>query len=123
MKYLELLSLEETQFICASIPHVDVIKYFKKNPKEFSKIRPGFRPAAVTPKDATRLLTNNINRDFISSFVEKTIEMWLSKIQTAYEGYLDEGKSETASIVHTLSQSYFSDNVTAYFKLTDKDYL
>lgn len=122
MKYLELLSLEETQFICASIPHVDVIKYFKKNPKEFSKIRPGFRPAAVTPKDATRLLTNNINRDFISSFVEKTIEMWLSQIQTAYEGYLDKGKSETVAIVHTLSQSYFSDNVTAYFKLTDKDY-
>lgn len=122
MKYLGLLSLEETQFICASIPHGDVIKYFKKNPKEFSKIRPGFRPAAVTQKDATRLLTNNINRDFISSFVEKTIEMWLSQIQTAYEGYLGEGKSETAAIVHTLSQSYFSDNVTAYFKLTDRDY-
>lgn len=122
MKHLELLSLEETQFICASIPHSDVIKYFKKNPKEFSKIRPGFRPDAVTQKDATRLLINNINRDFISSFVEKTIEMWLSQIQTAYEDYLDEGKSETAAIVHTLSQSYFSDNVTAYFKLIDKDY-
>lgn len=122
MKHLELLSLEETQFICASIPHGDVIKYFKKNPKEFSKIRPGFRPAAVTQKDATRLLINNINRDFISSFVEKTIEIWLSQIQTSYESYLDEGKSETTAIVHTLSQSYFSDNVTAYFKLTDKDY-
>lgn len=122
MKYLELLSSEEIQFICASIPHGDVIKYFKKNPKEFSKIRPGFRPAAVTPKDATRLLKNNINRDFISSFVEKTIKIWLLQIQDAYESYLDEGKSETAAIVHTLSQSYFSEKVTAYFKLTDKDY-
>lgn len=122
MKYLELLSSEEIQLICASIPHGDVIKYFKKNPKEFSKIRPGFRPATVTPKDATRLLTNNISRHFISSFVEKIIEMWLLQIQDAYESYLDEEKSETAAIVHTLSQSYFSENVTAYFKLVDKNY-
>lgn len=122
MKYIELLSSEEIQFICSSIPYGDVIKYFKKNSKEFSKIRPGFRPDAVPPKDVTRLLKNNINRDFISSFVEKTIEMWLLQIQAAYESYLDEGKGETAAIVHTLSQSYFSDNVTLYFKLADKNY-
>ena len=122
MKYIELLSSEEIQFICSSIPYGDVIKYFKKNSKEFYKIRRGFRPAAVPPKDVTRLLKNNINRDFIASFVEKTIEMWLLQIQAAYESYLNEGKSETTAIVHTLSQSYFSDNVTLYFKLADKNY-
>lgn len=122
MKYLELLSSEEKQFICTSIPHGDVIKYFKKNPKEFSKIRPGFRPAAVTPKDATKLLVNNINRDFISSFIEKTIERWLLQIQDAYESHLNKVKSETVAIIHTLSQSYFSENVTVYFKLTDRNY-
>ncbi|MCM1272124.1 MAG: hypothetical protein NC225_05070 [Clostridium sp.] len=122
MKYLDLLSSEEIQYICTSIPHCDIIKYFKKNPKEFTKIRPGFRPATVTPKDATKLLTSNISRNFVSSFVEKIIERWLLQIQDAYERYLDEEKSETAAIVHTLSQSYFSDNVVAYFKLTDKDY-
>lgn len=122
MKYLEILSSEEIDHICASIPHREVIRYFKKNPKEFTKIRRGFRPDAVSSKDAIRLLTNNINRGFISSFVEKIIGLWLSQIQDAYQEYLEEGKSETAAIVHTLSQSYFSDNITAYFKLTNKDY-
>ncbi len=122
MKYLDLLSSEEIEFICASIPHSDVIKYFKMNPKEFSKILPGFRPASLTPKNATKLLANNLSRDFISSFVEKIIKMWLLQIQNAYENYLDNGKSETAAIVHTLSQSYFADNVGTYFKLVDKDY-
>lgn len=122
MKYLDHLTSGEIQLVCTSIPHAEIIKYFKKNPKEFSKIRPGFRPAAVTPKDAIRILVNNINCDFISSFVEKIVEMWLIQIQEAYENYVNQQKNETSALVHTLSQSFFSENVTAYFKLSDHDY-
>lgn len=122
MNYLDELTPDEMQIICASIPHGVVINYFKKNSKQFSKIRPGFRPTAVSPKDTSLLLFKNINSGFISSFIQKTIDLWLGQIQDSYESYLMEGKNETSAIVHTLSQSYFADNVKAYFKLVKKNY-
>ena len=36
MSYLKSLDAEEIGYICSVIPHVDIIRYFKKNPKEFS---------------------------------------------------------------------------------------
>jgi len=122
MNYLNELTPDEMQIICASIPYGVVINYFKKNSKQFFKIRPAFRPTAVGPKDASLLLIKNINSEFISSFIEKTIDLWLRQIQDSYESYLMEGKNETSAIVHILSQSYFADNVKAYFKLVKKDY-
>ena len=122
MSYLKSLDAEEIGYICSVIPHVDIIRYFKKNPKEFSKIRPGFRPEAIRPKDAVRLIVANINKDFISSFVEKTVSRWLNQIQEAYQSHVDEGENDILALVYTLSQSYFSDNVSLYFKLSNRKF-
>lgn len=121
MSYLELLSEKEINNICSAMPHAFIITYFQKNPMEFSKIRPGFRPAKVSKKDAVKILTANSRKDFISSFLEKTINKWINEIQKSFEDCIGGGEDETSALVHTLSQSYFSDNITAYFKLTDKN--
>ena len=42
-----LLSEEEYKKMCSVIPHNIIVGYFQKNPKEFSKIRPGFRASAL----------------------------------------------------------------------------
>ena len=116
------LSEDEYRKICSVIPHNIIIGYFQKNPKEFSKIRPGFRASAVQNKDALRLLVNYRERGFISSFVERIASDWLKDIQSVIQEYQNNGESEITSYVHTLYQSFFSDNVSAYFKLINKDY-
>lgn len=117
-----LLSEEEYRRICSVIPHKIIINYFQKNPKEFSKIRPGFRASALQVKDAIRLLINYRERGFISSFIEGITKDWLEQIQVTVQSYQDNGESEITSYIHALYQSYFSDNISAYFKLIGKDY-
>ena len=70
MSDFSLLNDEEYSRICAAIPHGIVVGYFKKNPKEFSKIRPGFRATAVKSDDAVKLMVKCRQNGFISSFVE-----------------------------------------------------
>lgn len=122
MNNFSLLTEEEYLKICSVIPHNLISDYFKKNPKEFSKIRPGFRPSSVQNKDAIKLLVTHRDHDFVYSFVEKIVNKWLKEIQNAVQDYKNKGESEITSYIHTLYQSFFSDNVSAYFKLIDKDY-
>ncbi len=117
-----LLTEEEYYKICSVIPSNLIRDYFKKNPKGFSKIRPGFRPSSVQNKDAIRLLVTHREHSFVYSFVEKMANKWLKEIQDAVQDYKDKGESEITSYIHTLYQSFFADNVSAYFKLIDKDY-
>lgn len=116
------LSEEAYKRICSEIPHKTIVGYFQKNPKEFSKIRPGFRANALQNKDAIRLLVLNRERGFISSFVEGIVNDWIEEIKSVVREYQENGESEIVSYVHTLSQSFFSDNVPAFFKLIDKDF-
>ena len=116
------LSEDEYRKICSVIPHNIIVGYFQKNPKEFSKIRPGFRATAIQNKDAIKLLVNYRERGFISSFVERIVSDWLKDIQSVIQKYQSNGESEITSYIHTLYQSFFSDNVSAFFKLVSKDY-
>ena len=122
MSDFSLLNDEEYSRICAAIPHGIVVGYFKKNPKEFSKIRPGFRATAVKSDDAVKLMVKCLQNRFVSSFVERIANDWIAEISIAITDYQKEGEAEISACIHALSQSYFADNTSAYFKLNDKDY-
>lgn len=122
MKDLSLLSEEEYTKICSAIPHKIIVGYFQKNPKEFSKLCRGFRATAIQNKDAIRLLVLNRESGFISSFIGKIVSDWLNQIQLFVIKYQKNGESEITSYIHTLYQSYFAENVAAYFKLIGKEY-
>lgn len=120
MSNLSILSDDEFSHICTAIPHEIITGYFKKNPKEFSRIRPGFRATAVKPGDAVKLMIRCRHNGFISSFVERIVNDWLMQIHEAITDFQKDGESEMVSYIHALSQSYFADNTAAYFKLIDK---
>ena len=122
MNNFSMLSEEEYKKICSVIPHKLIVGYFQKNPKEFSKLQRGFRPTAVQHKDAIKLLVTYRERGFISSFVEKTVNRWLKEINDVVQEYQNNGESEITSYIYALYQSFFADNVSAYFILIGKDY-
>lgn len=74
MNYLSLLTEEEVHYICSVIPLQDSVYYFKKYPKDFAKIMPGFRATSIKSQErVSGVLYRNRNQPFISSFIEKHI--------------------------------------------------
>ena len=122
MKDFTLLSDEEYSLICAAIPYKIVTNYFKRNPKQFSKIRPGFRANAIKADEAARILARSRQEHFVSSFVERIASDWIDQILEAISSYQADGESENFAYIHALSQSFFLKNISAFFKLAAKDF-
>jgi hypothetical protein len=120
-KYLPQLSEDELRYICSFIPYQVTIEYFKKNPKEFTQIRKGFRPNKLSKKETELLLINNCRKSFISTFIEQNIKTWLSQIEVEINEYLKKGETTETAYIQVLSQSQFAQNVRLYFKLVNKD--
>ncbi len=121
MSYLPQLIEDEICYICSIVPYKDTIGYFAKNAKEFNKIRPGFRAKSISEAEATRLLITNISRHFISDFVEKQIDIWLTQIKDHYNGRVHDGDSHIIALLHTLQYSVLAENIKLYFKLIGEE--
>lgn len=122
MNYLPLLTEDEVRYICSVIPHQVTIDYFKHNPKEVTKIRPGFRVTSISKAEASKLLFSYRSRDFVSFFIEKNISDWLSQIQEHFVKCMDNGECKDLALIRILPFSYFAGNVGLYFKLVNEDY-
>lgn len=121
MMYLPQLSKEDVQFICSLIPHQNVTKYFSKYPKEFAKIRRGFRPNTLSKRQVESILINNYNHNFISNLIENHLQDWITKTQENIDSYIQQGDSKEVAIVRALSRSNFSNNVELYFRLINEN--
>ncbi|OXS27173.1 MAG: hypothetical protein BI182_10820 [Acetobacterium sp. MES1] len=122
MNYLSLMTADEIQYVCTVIPHKRVSDYFRNNPKEFAKICPGFRPTAISRLNVSDLLYRNRNNGFVSSFIEKTINIWLSQIQECIDECQKDGSRKDVAYIETLAQSFFVDNIALYFKLREEEH-
>lgn len=122
MSDISILTDEEYSRVCTAIPHKLVVGYFKKYPKEFAKIRPGFRATALKPEEASKLMIKHRQNNFIASFVNDVVEKWLYEIDHAVSDYQKDGKNKLLAYIYTLSKSFFIDNISAYFHLTENDF-
>lgn len=117
MNHMPLLTEDEIQYICSAIPVDHVSYYFQRNPKEFAKILPGFRPTTISRFNVGDLLFKNHNKHFVSSFIEKHINIWLHQIQEHIDKCIEDGNDKDTAYIRTLSQSFFASNIGLYFKL------
>ncbi len=122
MNYLSLLTEDEVSYICSVIPYQEKIVYFKQFPKQFAKIRPGFRAKTISKEDASKLLLNYRSRDFASFFIEKHISKWLVEIQEHLAKYIDDGDSKDIALIRTLPFCFFAGNIGLYFKLVNEEH-
>lgn len=124
MSYLPLLDEAEIHYICSVIPARDVAVYFQSNPKEFAKLRPGFRPipAVITKLDIGAILFSHRNTGFISFFIETHISDWLNQIQQHREQRINDGDSKELALIHTLPYCFFAGNIRLYLKLAEEEF-
>lgn len=121
MKYITNLTKEEIKYICTVIPYQETAAYFKKYPKEFTKIRPGFRVKSLNEDMVTRILYEFRSKDFIFSYLNKHIEKWIKEIDEELVNAKEKGLDQEAAYVDVLSRSFFSGNVALFFKIKEQE--
>lgn len=121
MNFLSQLNEDDVRYICTVVPYQDTITYFRKNPKEFAKIRPGFRAKAISKETASELLFGFRSKPFISHFIEKHITDWLTQIKNHYDERIEAGNSRDIALLQTLPYCFFAGNIPLYFKLANEE--
>lgn len=121
MNYLLDLTKEEIKYVCTVIPFKEVSAYFRRYPKEFTKLKPGFRVKSLNEDTVSRTLYDFRNRDFIASFLIKHIDRWIEEIDGELAKALENGLDQEAAYVDVLSRSFFSGNVALFFKIKGEE--
>lgn len=121
MKYTELLNDEDVQYICKAISGKNFKKIFADSPKEFTRIKPGFRPNSMSDEDAVEIAIKNFNKEFVRAFIEVMIKQWLKEIEANIESLQMEGYDYENSVAITLLDSYFAENIKLYFRLAQAE--
>ena len=116
MKYTELLNAEDVKCICKAISGKKFKKYFADVPKEFTKIKPGFRPNSISDEDAVELAIKNYNKEYVRGFIEIMIKKWLKEIDTNIESLQMEGCDYEDAVAFTLLVQYLLNRWTISFR-------
>ena len=117
MNYLTDLTKEEINYICSVIPYKETVEYFKRHPKEFTRLRPGFRAKSLDETMVARTLFDFRKNPFISSFLTTHIDIWIKQIDEELTKVKEAGLNQEKAYIHVLSQSYFSGNIALFFKI------
>lgn len=112
------LSEEEIDYICQQITPYKIRAYFKRYPKEFNKISPGFRVTHFSDENTIVLVKNNIKKDFVASFIRKQLDEWRREINEYRKTLEEKGESPSMAMLNTIPRSVFAGNVGLFFKVT-----
>lgn len=121
MNYILDLTNGELKYICSEIPFKESVAYFRKYPKEFTKLKPGFRVKSLTHTDVVKTLYDFRNRDYIASFIVKHINRWIEEIEEELSHKVSEGMDVEMAYIDVLSRSFFAKNVPLYFKIKEEE--
>jgi len=121
LNYLTDLTKEEIKYVCTVIPFKEVSTYFRKYPKEFSKLKPGFRVKSLNEDTVIQTLYDFRNRHFIASFLFKHINRWIEEIDEELVKALESESDQEAAYIDVLSRSFFVGNVALFFKIKGEE--
>ena len=121
MDYLLDLTENEIKYICEAIPYQETSMYFRKYPREFAKLKPGFRVETLTKEMMVRILYEFRRKDFIASYLIKHINRWIKEIDEELEKAYKEGLSQEEAYITVLPDSYFEKNLPLFFKMKEEE--
>lgn len=112
------LSVQDIEYICGQITPKAIRTYFQQYPQEFAKIRPGIRAASLPDDMTIQLVTKNISKRFVSSYINKYLSAWRKEIKE-YQYMLEKkGESPQKAQLMTIAHSVFEGNVPLFFRVT-----
>lgn len=120
MNYIDLFTQKEKSILCEIITGRDFKELFKRNEKEFSKIRKGFRAKSLTEQQALSIAISNVDKPFIAMWVNVKVDIWLKEIQENIDKLEENGSAHDIALAETMLDSVFVNNVDLYLKLAGK---
>lgn len=120
----DLTKLNKTgiEYLCRQMSPKEIKSYFQKFPKDFTRIKPGFRPNALSDEDAINQMIRHSDKPFIWSFIENTVKLWFSEIDGFRKEQEKNGATVEESLLMAIPQSVFADNVELFFVLSGESY-
>lgn len=122
MPDLAKLNKSEIEYLCRRMSPKEIKSYFQKFPKDFTRIRPGFRPNALSDDEAINLMIRFSDKPFIWSFIENTVRLWFSEIDAFRKEQEKNGATPEESLLMAIPQSVFADNVELFVALSGQSY-
>ena len=120
MNYLQLLTKEEKTALCSIIGGKEFREVFKRNEKEFIKIKKGFRAKSLADDVALTTAIINIDKPFVSFAVNARVDIWIKQIQENIALLEGRGAPHETALATTLIDSFFANNIELYFTLTEQ---
>lgn len=111
------LTDSDIKYVIEEIPVKQWKKYFQMYPKEYGKIVKGRRPESLTDKEIFALSYKNRNIPFVSTFVQSSVNKWLTDIKQYRNKLENKGIPENAALFKAIPLSFFGNNIDLYFKL------
>ncbi len=121
MDICKVLNMDEITTICNLITGLEFRKYYQNNPKEYEKLKRGFRAKSLSNEMAVSIAVKNINKPFINSFVNSIVQLWLDQIADAYAENQKEYNNLDEALAQTLIDSFFVSDIELYYKLIGKE--
>lgn len=118
--HIAFLTQEEKTTLCEIIGGREFKKLFKENGQEFSKIQKGFRASSLSEEHARKLAIENMDKPFVSAFINANVDNWLNGIQENIENLESEGSTHDIAMATAMLDSVFANNVDLYLKLAGK---
>ncbi len=119
MEYTAKLTEKEVEYLFNQVGGNPIKQYFTRNSKNFSEIKPGFRPVSISGEEAVALATKYWKKPFLTTFLNKTIEEWMRQIEEAWNNKDLTVMNRDLSLAYTLPESVFSEMPELFFKLKD----
>lgn len=120
MNYIAFLTQEEKSALCGMITGKGFKELFKKDEREFSKIRKGFRAKTLSEELALSIAMANVDKPFIAMYVNTRVDTWIKEIQANMNKIEDNGITHDIAVATTMLDSVFVINIDLYFKLIGK---
>ncbi len=126
MDYTPNLTEEEKIQLCKLATGKFFKVYYQNFPKEFSKIKPGFRANTLRESDALDIALKNIGKTFITRGINLVTSHWMDEISEEISSLMKDGLEKDYATAQTLLDSVFDTDINLYFKLihvSNPDYI
>ena len=114
------LSEEEMDYLIGKVNPLVIKKYYQSYPNEFGKLIKGFRSESVPDHIAISTAKKFKKKEFIISFIKKSIERWDFEIGNYMNRLEEKGFSHNAALFRTIPLSVYDDNINLFFKVREE---
>lgn len=119
---LSKLTKTDIEYLCRQMSPKDIRSYFQRYSKDFTHIKPGFRPTALSDDDVINLMIRYSDKPFIWSYIKNIVKIWFSEIDDFRKKKEENGFTTEESLLLAIPQSVFAENVELFITLSGANY-